>query len=159
MVSSQPGKGEVNMGTLVGRSLENLGLKYVRSLFCASKNLDRMSDRHGDMIFITYQSYDDYDAALAQQGQPPASSSAPSTPSAPVGKVESKRVWEAVQEDPIDVHWRGKSGKVPRSRDSKFCKHGANAMCDYCMPLEVRYLQRTPRKSDLASSAIRRRVS
>lgn len=111
------------------------------------------------MIFVTYQSYDDYDGALAQQGQPPASSSAPSVHTAPAGKEENKRVWEAVQEDPIDVYWRGKDGKVPRSRDLKFCKHGSNAMCDYCMPLEVRHFQYKPRKSDLAPSAIRRRVS
>ena len=121
-----------------------------------------MFDRHGDMIFVAYQSYDDYDGALAQQGQPPASSSAPSVPSAPIGKGETKRVWETVQEDPIDVYWRGKDGKVPRSRDSKFCKHGPNAMCDYCMPLEVRYCRCKPcepRTSDLAPSAIRCRVS
>ena len=107
--------------------------------FFAFYTRDRMSDRHGDMIFIAYQSYDDYDAALAQQGQPPADPSAASIPSIPAGKGEGKRVWETVQEDPIDEYWRGKDGKVPRSRDSKFCKHGPNAMCDYCMPLEVRH--------------------
>jgi len=118
-----------------------------------------MSDRHGDMIFISYQSYDDYDAALAQQGQPSASLPAPDITSAPEGKGGSKRVWETVQEDPIDDYWRKKDGKVPRSRDSKFCKHGPNAMCDYCMPLEVRHFRRKPHRSDLASSAVRCRVS
>lgn len=48
----------------------------------------------------------------------------------------TKRPWEAVTEDPVDVHWRSQSGKIPRGRDSRFCKHGPNGMCDYCMPLE-----------------------
>ncbi|KAF8905447.1 NPL4 family-domain-containing protein [Gymnopilus junonius] len=48
----------------------------------------------------------------------------------------AKRPWEAVQEDPVDVYWRSHSGKIPRQRDSRFCKHALNGMCDYCMPLE-----------------------
>lgn len=47
-----------------------------------------------------------------------------------------KRPWESVQEDPVDVYWRSQGGNIPRGRDARFCKHGINAMCDYCTPLE-----------------------
>jgi nuclear protein localization family protein 4 len=103
------------------------------------------------MLYLTYTSYDDIDAA-----QPPASGSAtgsagpagPSSTSASGGENagiklttgptdEQKRLWETVQEDPVDLYWRARDGKIPRQRDAKFCKHGAKGMCDYCMPIEV----------------------
>ena len=62
----------------------------------------------------------------------PVTNAQPSTAEADTGN----RPWEAVQEDPVDVYWRSQDGKMPRARDSRFCKHGANGMCDYCMPLE-----------------------
>jgi hypothetical protein len=64
---------------------------------------------------------------------------APST-SEPVGTIVSRpdRPWEHVVEDPIDVFWEEQDGKIPRQRDPRMCKHGDRAMCDYCMPLEVR---------------------
>ncbi|KAH9845981.1 hypothetical protein C2E23DRAFT_863321, partial [Lenzites betulinus] len=52
------------------------------------------------------------------------------------GQDTSKRTWEVAEEDTVDKYWRAQEGKIPRGRDSRFCKHGANAMCDYCMPLE-----------------------
>jgi nuclear protein localization protein 4 homolog len=48
----------------------------------------------------------------------------------------SRRPWESVEEAPVDHYWRTQDGMIPRGRDARFCKHGANAMCDYCMPLE-----------------------
>jgi len=59
---------------------------------------------------------------------------------APTGDLtaasQSKRPWELVVEDTVDTYYRKRDWKVPRSRNTQFCKHGANAMCDYCMPLE-----------------------
>ena len=81
------------------------------------------NNRHGDMIFVLYQ--------------PKGAEEKPTvlTPAA-TGKEVAKRPWEAVREDPIDTYWRSQSGKIPRQRDSRFCKHAMNGMCDYCMPLE-----------------------
>lgn len=70
-------------------------------------------------------------------------SSAPEPPPATVSTTsaaqpgqEAPRPWDSVEEDEVDRYWRTQDGKIPRGRDSRFCKHGVNAMCDYCMPLE-----------------------
>ncbi|KZO90043.1 hypothetical protein CALVIDRAFT_415728 [Calocera viscosa TUFC12733] len=44
-----------------------------------------------------------------------------------------KRPWE----DPMDDYWTDRDDKIRHQRDPQFCKHGANAMCEYCMPLEL----------------------
>ncbi|KAI0803035.1 NPL4 family-domain-containing protein [Irpex lacteus] len=88
-----------------------------------NRTLQSLGINHGDLLFISYQS----------RASP--STSAPTvTPAQP--SDASKRPWEAVIEDPVDTYWRARDGKIPRGRDSRFCKHGPNAMCDYCMPLE-----------------------
>lgn len=105
-VSNQPRGNETVVSTLNGRSLQTLGLK------------------HGDMIFVGY----------ATKVSP-----APATPmsiDAPSSTRLQSNIWETVQEDAVDIYWRSKDGKIPRHRDARFCKHGVNGMCDYCMPLE-----------------------
>ncbi|OAX44852.1 polyubiquitin-tagged protein recognition complex, Npl4 component [Rhizopogon vinicolor AM-OR11-026] len=105
-VSDKPRGNETLVSTLKGRNLQILGLK------------------HGDMIFVGYRPKD---------SQGPTTSTSISTPSST--RLQSN-IWETVQEDPVDIYWRSKDGKIPRGRDARFCKHGANGMCDYCMPLE-----------------------
>ncbi|KAH8086644.1 polyubiquitin-tagged protein recognition complex Npl4 component [Cristinia sonorae] len=108
-ISNQPRGNETLASGLANETLASIGLK------------------HGDLVFVTYQS----------QAAP--SSSAPKSttePAAPSNVDQPKRIWETVVEDPVDQYWRSQDGKIPRSRDTRFCKHGANAMCDYCMPLE-----------------------
>ena len=87
--------------------------------------------RHGDLVFVAYKSKPDSLLNNHNHNEPSTSAVSSSAPS-----VASKRLWGSVQEDPIDIYWRSHSGKIPRSRDSRFCKHAVNGMCDYCMPLE-----------------------
>ncbi|KAM5532765.1 hypothetical protein V8D89_013562 [Ganoderma adspersum] len=107
-LSNQPRGNEVPITTLAGRNLQSLGFN------------------HGDLLFVGYQTT----SAFALE--PPATSTAPAN-AAPGGAT---RPWEAAEEDAVDKYWRSQDGKIPRGRDNRFCKHGANAMCDYCMPLE-----------------------
>ncbi|KAH7883805.1 NPL4 family-domain-containing protein [Phlebopus sp. FC_14] len=110
-VSNQPRGNETPVSMLKGRSLKSLGLK------------------HGDLVFVGYQ-------AVAQNPNAP--------PSAPISNVQPtsfksqavQNIWDSVKEDPVDMYWRSHDGKIPRARDSRFCKHASNGMCDYCMPLE-----------------------
>ncbi|QRV74022.1 nuclear protein localization protein 4 [Ceratobasidium sp. AG-Ba] len=117
-ISNQPRGGEMSINKLKGRSLKQLGLN------------------HGDLLFLTYKSLEDESAQVAQATAPtltPASAPAPSQPTAAKREPEP---WELVVEDPVDTYWRSRDGKIQRQRDSNFCRHGSNAMCDYCMPLE-----------------------
>ncbi|KAJ7101003.1 NPL4 family-domain-containing protein [Mycena crocata] len=86
------------------------------------RSLTSLGLNHADLVFVTYQSKADAPSTSAAQ------------PTAVV--AESNRIWETVQEDPVDVYWRSQDGKIPRSRDARFCTHATKGMCDYCMPLE-----------------------
>ncbi|KAI6031945.1 NPL4 family-domain-containing protein [Pisolithus microcarpus] len=82
------------------------------------RTLQSLGLKHGDMVFVGYKS--------GPLSSPPDTGT--TDPSQPV--------WERVQEHPVDTYWRQKDGKISRNRDSRFCKHGPNGMCDYCMPVE-----------------------
>ncbi|CAO3621179.1 unnamed protein product [Cunninghamella blakesleeana] len=41
-----------------------------------------------------------------------------------------------LKQDSVDDFLEKQRGLIKRKRDTKFCRHGDNAMCDYCMPLE-----------------------
>lgn len=86
---------------------------------------------HGDLVFVSYQS------KPSSSGSNEFEKSHPQGGPSRILSVDSvKHPWETVTEDPVDLYWRSQSGKIPRGRDSRFCKHAANGMCDYCMPLE-----------------------
>ncbi|KZT44498.1 polyubiquitin-tagged protein recognition complex, Npl4 component [Sistotremastrum suecicum HHB10207 ss-3] len=113
-ISNTPRGGETAISTLRGRTVQDLGL------------------RHGDLLFVSYKSSVGSAPLASVEPISPSSTSAP----APVSAPDAKRPWETVKEDPVDTYWRSSNGKIPRQRDPRLCKHGANGMCEYCSPLE-----------------------
>ncbi|KAI9511784.1 polyubiquitin-tagged protein recognition complex Npl4 component [Russula earlei] len=109
-ISNQPRGNETLVSTLRGRNLKSLGI------------------RHGELVFVSYSQRSTSGTSQDRAPEKPFTSG--------VSTSSPNRPWENVKEDAIDQYWRTKDGKISRSRDANFCKHGANAMCDYCMPLE-----------------------
>ncbi|KAG8807298.1 nuclear protein localization protein 4, partial [Serendipita sp. 399] len=95
--------------------------------------LESMNIKHGDMLHLTYKTYEEQGASAPTLDT---KSDGPSANATTGDNSDSKRLWEVVKEDPVDVYWRSKDGKISRQRDTRFCKHGEKGMCDYCMPLE-----------------------
>ncbi|KAJ2048909.1 nuclear protein localization protein 4 [Coemansia sp. S16] len=84
--------------------------------------------KHGDMLFAT----------VAPSARP---SVEPTSAQASAGGGSNKPAASGgagsfvVQED-VDSQLEKDDGLIRRKRDTKFCKHGANAMCEYCTPTE-----------------------
>lgn len=79
--------------------------------------------KHGDMLFLT-----------------PCKS--PSI--TPDSASEESSSLPVVEEDEVDVILAKQDGKIVRKRDDQLCRHGANAKCVHCVPLEPydeKYLQ------------------
>lgn len=100
---------------------------------------------HGHLLYVNYKEQvasvgKEETASVAAGDAAPTSAGQAETdvagPSAAGKKTLPQRPWETVREDPVDVFWNGKDGMISRPKDSKFCRHGDKAMCDYCMPLE-----------------------
>ncbi|KAG0038346.1 nuclear protein localization protein 4 [Podila clonocystis] len=75
----------------------------------SGKSLAELGVKHGDLLYIGF--------AAAAVEQPATASS-------------------AVVQDAVDDYLDTQNGLIKRDKDAKFCKHAANGMCDYCMPLE-----------------------
>ncbi|KAF9516102.1 hypothetical protein BS47DRAFT_702107 [Hydnum rufescens UP504] len=106
-VSQVPRGGETYLNTLFGRSLSNLGL------------------RHADLVFVTYKASDDTSTGEAFPSVAPARTLLPAD--ADRGETSgalAKRSWESVVEDPVDLYWRQRDGKIPRNRDPTFANTG-----------------------------------
>ncbi|KAJ2093522.1 nuclear protein localization protein 4 [Coemansia sp. RSA 986] len=81
--------------------------------------------KHGDMLFARI-------AASARPSEEPRSSGgAQPRP----GNAHSNKP-AFVKQDPVDYELEKDDGLIKRKRDTKFCKHGPNAMCEYCLPVE-----------------------
>ena len=115
-ISNSPNSGNMPISALKGRGLKSLGLN------------------HGDLLFLTYSVQD---VGVSEPEAPAVPAPSQSNPSQPTTTARRQpEPWETVVEDPVDQYWRSQDGKILRQRDANFCRHGSNAMCDYCMPLE-----------------------
>ncbi|KAI9268771.1 NPL4 family-domain-containing protein [Sporodiniella umbellata] len=91
----------------------------------ADKTLSSANLKHGDIIYVSYKE---------GSGEQNTSQDKPES-------VISK---ENVKQEPVDDFLEKQRGLIERKKDANFCRHGSNAMCDYCMPLEpynAQYLQ------------------
>ncbi|KAK4147062.1 nuclear protein localization protein 4 [Dichotomopilus funicola] len=116
----------------------------------AKFKISQVGLRHGDLIFVSYQTQD---VALtngaSDADQPSLVSSTNRLNGKPILPTEDhpidpppntsaeriKNPWEVVRQSPLDDRLDRKDGKIPRKRD-KMCRHGPKGMCDYCMPLD-----------------------
>ncbi|KAI7903927.1 NPL4 family-domain-containing protein [Cokeromyces recurvatus] len=88
----------------------------------ANKTLESAGLKHGDIVYVHY-----VDPLVQQQNQ---------------SKEETAQ--RNVKQDEVDDFLEKQRGLIHRKKDPKFCRHGDNAMCDYCMPLEpynAKYLE------------------
>ncbi|GAA5894513.1 hypothetical protein JCM8208_006261 [Rhodotorula glutinis] len=146
-LSNQPRGGE-NLVSAITGDLQSLGIN------------------HGDLLFASYKpkaapsalSSAPASGAAAPAAPPPvtaatlsgkavpldlaaSSSAAPTASTSNSTASNDKRVgghrpWEGVVEDPVDVHWEQRDGKIPRPKGQHGCRCGPKSMCDYCMPIE-----------------------
>ncbi|ORZ15764.1 NPL4 family-domain-containing protein [Absidia repens] len=78
--------------------------------------------KHGDIIYVTYT-----EPIVEPEPKAP-------TPDGK-GNITFEKLAD-IKQDPVDDFLEKQRGLIKRPKDSKFCRHGDNAMCDYCMPLE-----------------------
>ncbi|GAA5955583.1 hypothetical protein JCM8115_006796 [Rhodotorula mucilaginosa] len=156
-LSNQPRGGE-NLVTGITGDLKTLGISHGDLLFASYKQRQAPSalSSHPTSGTATPSSAPVVHAATLsgkvipitdEPAQPTASTSnsaaaQPSSSSTSLAngsndkKSAGKKPWEGVQEDPVDLYWEARDGKIPRPKGQHGCRCGPKSMCDYCMPLE-----------------------
>ncbi|XP_033213216.1 nuclear protein localization protein 4 homolog isoform X1 [Belonocnema kinseyi] len=110
-----------------------------------SKTVSDVGLSHGDMVYFTF-----LNGRIPWDG--PSTSSCSNNISTDVTQMEaipstsrnsqaqivpnSSRSLTTVIEDEVDQQLWKLDGKIQRKRDEKFCRHGLNACCVHCSPLE-----------------------
>ncbi|KAF1806301.1 NPL4 family-domain-containing protein [Mucor lusitanicus] len=85
----------------------------------ADKTIQEAGLKHGDIVYIHY--------VEPQEQQQVANGTAAASDDIKPNHVK---------QDEVDDFLEKQRGLIDRKKDPKFCRHGDNAMCDYCMPLE-----------------------
>ncbi|KAN0060593.1 nuclear protein localization protein 4 [Thecaphora frezii] len=123
--SNQPRGGEFKANSLRGTSLGELGISHGHLLYAAYQEASSSS-----LAADTSVTADDAAAAAA------GTSASTSANGGSASATRAKKPWEEAVEHDVDTYWEAQEGKIPRQKDSQFCRHGPKGMCDYCMPLE-----------------------
>ncbi len=94
--------------------------------------------KHGHLLYASYQdkAAGSSGAAAEAGGGTAEGSTSTAAAASTTAAGKQRRPWEVAEEETIDAYWSAQEGKIARGRDAKFCRHGAQGMCDYCMPLE-----------------------
>ncbi|KAJ1735475.1 nuclear protein localization protein 4 [Coemansia biformis] len=95
------------------------------------RSLVSLGLKHGDMLFATV-------APSARPSVEPTGAGAAGSGGAGAGAGAGANGGRAefVMQEPVDNLLEKDSGLIKRERDARMCKHGGNAMCEYCMPIE-----------------------
>ena len=114
VISATPGGSHEPIGSLVGRTVESLGLK------------------HGDMLYVKYQTHNGHNNSSDLGDNTAASVNIGSSVNLQ-GKNQGSLA-NVKKELPIDQQLEKEEGYIERKRSS-LCKHGERGMCEYCSPL------------------------
>ncbi|KAF0294004.1 Nuclear protein localization protein 4 [Amphibalanus amphitrite] len=114
-----------------------------------SKKVESLRLQHGDMLYMVPLSGDLFPStsaapaaagaeAMETQSEPESrASSATGTASVRESRSQTALVSRSgVEEDLVDQLLWKEDGKIPRKRDERLCRHGANGRCIHCSPLE-----------------------
>ncbi|KAI8365715.1 NPL4 family-domain-containing protein [Blakeslea trispora] len=89
----------------------------IRMAEVAETPVESMGLRHGDIVYISFADSSEQQPSQEKQTQ-------------------NDSPYTNVKQDEVDDYLEKQRGLIDRKKDPKFCRHGDNAMCDYCMPLE-----------------------
>lgn len=105
-----------------------------------AKTLDTYKIKHGDMLFLLSSDRKQSNASLDSTSMNSASGTSNIT--GDMGSVSisgssmSSNSSQSVVEDEVDQILYKEDGKIYRSRNEQFCRHGPQGKCLHCVPLE-----------------------